>query len=240
VHVESGCTLDWAAGNIDADPCFLDLAVGDYHLLLGSPCINTGDPAYAGDPCKTDLDGEPRVMDGRVDMGIDEFNPDVPRFEISPRQLHFGARLNGPDPNGQILTVRNNGGGTLNWVITCDCNWMHIDPNTGSSAGQPNDVILSPDISGLLRGSYDCQLTVSDQNTVNNPQLIQVRLRVFVSDFDLDGDVDGRDFAILGSAWKSKVSDENWNLLCDVSEPPDGIIDYRDLAVVGEDWLAQM
>jgi parallel beta-helix repeat protein/predicted outer membrane repeat protein len=62
-------------GNIDADPCFIDAASGDYHLLPHSPCINVGDPAggYSG---QTDIDGEPRVMAGRVDMGADEFTCD--------------------------------------------------------------------------------------------------------------------------------------------------------------------
>ncbi len=69
-YVESGCTLIWGEGNIDADPCFADPQEGDYHLRsrLGryvpvdpaefggqkglwarddvtSPCIDAGDPA---------------------------------------------------------------------------------------------------------------------------------------------------------------------------------------------------
>ncbi|MHC4060626.1 MAG: choice-of-anchor Q domain-containing protein, partial [Planctomycetota bacterium] len=65
----------WAGtGNIDGDPCFVgpghwdangtpdepadDFWVdGDYHLLPGSPCINTGEPNYIPQPQETDLDG---------------------------------------------------------------------------------------------------------------------------------------------------------------------------------------
>ena len=70
---------DWEEeGNIDEDPCFVDPGSGDFHLRAGSPCINAGDPAddYSG---QTDIDGQPRVILGRVDMGVDEFNP----FEVS-------------------------------------------------------------------------------------------------------------------------------------------------------------
>ncbi|MEZ5975293.1 MAG: right-handed parallel beta-helix repeat-containing protein [Planctomycetota bacterium] len=41
----------WAgAGNIDSDPLFWDMANGDYHLMAGSPCIDTGNPAGTPDP----------------------------------------------------------------------------------------------------------------------------------------------------------------------------------------------
>ena len=75
-------------GNIDSDPCFVDPGYwdpnstptdpnddfwvdGDYHLNWLSPCFNAGDPNrdYSG---QTDMDGEPRVCFGRVDIGADE------------------------------------------------------------------------------------------------------------------------------------------------------------------------
>ena len=54
------------SGNIDQDPRLEDL-----RLLPDSPCINTGDPAYAP-PGGRDLDGHARVLGGRVDMGAYE------------------------------------------------------------------------------------------------------------------------------------------------------------------------
>jgi hypothetical protein len=48
--------------------------LGDYHLLPNSPCINAGDPDYVPEPNETDLDGLPRVIGGRIDMGAYEFN----------------------------------------------------------------------------------------------------------------------------------------------------------------------
>ncbi|MHC4528758.1 MAG: right-handed parallel beta-helix repeat-containing protein, partial [Planctomycetota bacterium] len=49
-------------GNIDADPCFVNAAGGDYHLLLRSPAVD------AGDPC-SDYSNEPWPNGSRVNMG---------------------------------------------------------------------------------------------------------------------------------------------------------------------------
>jgi parallel beta-helix repeat protein len=45
----------------------------DYHLRPGSACINTGDPGFTVTTGPFDIDGEPRVIYGRVDIGADEF-----------------------------------------------------------------------------------------------------------------------------------------------------------------------
>lgn len=60
-------------GNTNEDPRFADAAGGDYHLRWDSPCINTGEAGYAPHP--SDIDHEPRVMQGRVDRGSDEAGP---------------------------------------------------------------------------------------------------------------------------------------------------------------------
>ena len=66
-------TIIMLDGNIDADPCFVDPNNDDYRLWPGSPCIDTGDPNYEPEPNETDLDGRPRVLHGRIDMGAYEF-----------------------------------------------------------------------------------------------------------------------------------------------------------------------
>ncbi len=78
----------------------------------------------------------------------------------------------------QILNIRNSGGGTLNWEIIYDCNWLIVHPITGSSSGEPNEVILSMDISGLPDGEYDCELLIFDPFAVNSPQIVDVNLVV--------------------------------------------------------------
>ena len=62
-------------GNISADPLFVDPAAANLHLRPGSPAVDTG--LNAGAPA-TDIDGDPRPLDGNgdgvvvVDIGADE------------------------------------------------------------------------------------------------------------------------------------------------------------------------
>jgi len=58
-------------GNITSNPLFVNLAAGDLHLQSGSPCINAGNNSLA--PTALDLDGAPRIRDGRIDLGAYEF-----------------------------------------------------------------------------------------------------------------------------------------------------------------------
>jgi hypothetical protein len=59
------------AGNITGDPCFVDPTNGDHHILPTSPCVDSGDGNALLLP-SIDIDGDPRVFHGAVDMGADE------------------------------------------------------------------------------------------------------------------------------------------------------------------------
>ncbi|MBN2592541.1 MAG: hypothetical protein JXA81_03460 [Sedimentisphaerales bacterium] len=82
-------------GNTDTDPDFInpgywayidDLNIsvkpndpnamwicGDYRLTPCSPCIDSGDPNYISEPNETDMDGNSRIIAGRIDMGAYEY-----------------------------------------------------------------------------------------------------------------------------------------------------------------------
>ena len=89
----NSCTSPDPGGfdNTTNDPEFVDFANGDYRLQPGSPCIDTGANAFI--TATTDLDGNPRVVNGTVDMGAYEFQQ-APWFLLSPTNATILAGSN--------------------------------------------------------------------------------------------------------------------------------------------------
>jgi hypothetical protein len=69
----NSCTVPAAlgTGNITNEPRFINLSAGDFHLQTNSPCINSGNNTCVS--ATTDLDGNPRIKGGTVDIGAYEF-----------------------------------------------------------------------------------------------------------------------------------------------------------------------
>jgi len=90
--VKDGCTLNWNAGSIADDPCFVQ-SDGDYHLLENSPCIDTGSPLLIPVPAETDIDGDPRIINKRIDIGADEFSDfPIPAYlAVYPPSLNLAS-----------------------------------------------------------------------------------------------------------------------------------------------------
>ncbi|HEY3269071.1 MAG TPA: choice-of-anchor Q domain-containing protein [Armatimonadota bacterium] len=77
-------------GNLSVEPRFADVRRANWHILPDSPCRNAGDPSAVPEG-EVDIDGDARVLDGRVDIGADESNgrewPAVvaPVIRVSPQ-----------------------------------------------------------------------------------------------------------------------------------------------------------
>lgn len=65
-------TVDTGSNLIGVNPLFLSPAAIDYHLRIGSPAENTGDNSPPGGLGLLDLDGNPRIKDGTVNIGCYE------------------------------------------------------------------------------------------------------------------------------------------------------------------------
>jgi hypothetical protein len=177
------CIQDWSGGgegNIDVEPQFA--LEGDYHLMPESPCLDAGDPNYVAEPNETDLDGNPRVLDGDgdanyvIDMGAYEYNPNSPAIAVSAEWFYFIQDWPRPEP--QMLLIRNCGGQPLQWQIAEDCNWLEVAPANGVSIDEINEVAIMVDPNGLAPDIYNYAFEVQDTNASNNPVSIWVTMPV--------------------------------------------------------------
>ena len=87
-QVEGEGNIYLADDNTGTDPAqnyvrFVSPESGDFTLMSSSACINAGTPNTNGlDLLSTDMQGFPRIMDNRIDIGPYEFFP-VPVFDLS-------------------------------------------------------------------------------------------------------------------------------------------------------------
>ncbi len=106
--VQGGFT---GTGNIDADPQFVDAANGNFRLKTGSPAINAGDPvSTTATVSATDLDGNQRIAENRIDMGVYELQ--VSAVTGSDLSLRLNVDSRTPSANQAVtyqLTVTNDG-----------------------------------------------------------------------------------------------------------------------------------
>ncbi|MBK8271024.1 MAG: hypothetical protein IPK83_23015 [Planctomycetes bacterium] len=95
----------------------------DVHVAAGSPCIESGDPAYAPPAYGLlDLDGQPRIMGCVVDIGADEVlgaarnSGDMNSSgstDLADVPVFVAVALNGGTP-GQICIADMNNDGVVN------------------------------------------------------------------------------------------------------------------------------
>ncbi len=97
-------------GNLAVDPGLVSPATGDFHLLPGSPCINSGDSAAAS-ATWCDADGHARIADGRVDIGADEFDGTV--FAASPRIVRVKPTGNDASSGATWATAKRTVGAAI-------------------------------------------------------------------------------------------------------------------------------
>lgn len=92
--------LSPGSDDISVDPLFVDRANGNYHLSIGSPCINAGynNDVSAG---SLDMDGQARIMGSSVDIGADEISASKLAVGTSREQAN-GASVSG---YGAVVTA---------------------------------------------------------------------------------------------------------------------------------------
>ncbi len=147
-----------ANGNQGAAPLFADAAEGNFHELSGSPTIGAGgDSALNG---STDLDGNPREVSGKTDIGAYQFvagpscAPGVAstRFATATR-----IQLACTDPLGGVLTYAITGG-----------------PNHGTASVNAGTGLVTYTPAAGFSGSDSFDYTAMSSNLTASEQVVTI------------------------------------------------------------------
>ncbi|MCU0286017.1 MAG: lamin tail domain-containing protein [Acidobacteria bacterium] len=98
--------------------------------------------------------------------------PGKPAISLNPTKLDFSIITGGSAP-AQTFAITNSGCGTLNWTLKESAGWLSCTPLSGTG---PGTVTVTIDAGGLVPGTYNTTITVSDANATNSPQTLAVKL----------------------------------------------------------------
>src|SRR6266849_2157793 len=114
-------------------------------------------------------------------------SPAAPIMGASPLSINFSNIQGQPNPAGQVVTITNNGGSSLNWRTAINqsaSNWLGAAPAGGVIApGQTGQLTINVNTFPLTPGNYSGQITLYGYNSngggaPGSPQTITVNLTV--------------------------------------------------------------
>lgn len=140
----------WKGQNSDNSSVYIDplltnasVSSPNFHLQSTSPAINGGNPGFSPISGEIDLDGQARVQNSRVDIGVDESGsgggsaPSAPSSlsasAASSSQINLSWSDNSSNESGFRIERKTGSGGTYSEIITVGSNVTSYN-NTGLSA----------------------------------------------------------------------------------------------------------
>jgi hypothetical protein len=97
--------------------------------------------------------------------------------------------------------VENVGGGTLDYTISVDADWMSVAPVRGTSTGEQDTITLSYSTSHLAPRTYEGVVTITDPNATNDPKTVHVTLNVLPPATCTNGSLVNGGFESALSSW---------------------------------------
>lgn len=90
----------------------------------------------------------------------------------SPRTTQGGSAAS------DSFTILNSGGGVLEYTVSDDATWISVSPESGTSTGEADTVVVTYNTAALDAGTYQAAVSVSAPGAANHPQTVRVALTV--------------------------------------------------------------
>jgi len=108
---------------------------------------------------------------GDPELSLHMSNSTEPLIGVPSDPLWFVAVQDAANPEDQVLVIRNDGGGVMNWTLTSDQTWLAASPTSGAA---PAEVTVSVDAANLPLGTSEATLTFTSPDAINSPQTVVV------------------------------------------------------------------
>jgi hypothetical protein len=156
---------DFSVINVDVDEAGLDEGKYIGNIIISDP--------YARNSPK-------QIMVELIEVGA--------VLGLSQYQFYIDANRADDEPIVETLSIFNTGGSVLSWNLSDPCDWLRVEPDSGSTTNEIDDVNIIIDTSGLNKGTHTCMLTVTAEDVNNSPQTVEVQLNVVGSIIQLSQD----------------------------------------------------
>ncbi len=182
-YVEDYAVLDPGPGVFSADPLLATGPMGSWYLSqiaagqpATSPCVNSGDPAALPfGTTRTDLQPDSAV----VDMGYHPLLDQGMYICHQPSSFYYyDIDFGDPPPEDRTLEIWRCVEGTMDWTVTSSAGWLTLDPLSGSSTGEVDQVTVNVDTSVLAAGTQRAVIVINAPGALNNPVTIPVTVAI--------------------------------------------------------------
>jgi phosphodiesterase/alkaline phosphatase D-like protein len=119
-----------------------------------------------------------------ITVTVNNVSSKKPKLSTNRNRLNFNAVRRGKNGHlvtgAQTLLVDNSGGGTLNWSISTDADWVSVSPDRGTGSRMVKVSVDPP--KDMPLGSYSGSIRITGPNSANGMVTVDVRLTNYEKD----------------------------------------------------------
>ena len=208
-------------------PLFADPSHGDYTLSENSQAINAGNNSYV--TAETDLAGNPRILNGTVDLGAYEYTGlieplDAPSILTGSRGVFVSYGAN----RHQVTWSAVDRAAAYEFAYSLDGGSTWTSLETNDTAAVVRGLNYGTEVAYRVRALSARYLENSDWSAVKS-------FRVCPMDINGDGDISSGDRQLLSLSWLAEEGSETYRYYADING--DGDISGPDRNILSANWL---